>query len=309
MNQIPEETSNQQKGASFDNKAYLSLNYQVDSGFGSYEEVKTGKRLSTTYENIEHPDDYPNYENLEEESYEKVETPVQKLNFVPPPPLLPDENLQETYENLDFQPNNADFQSENYQNIDFEEPSKKKTEKKVIPVYATLKKAPLSIPNSKDLDDTPVYENYDFQEQAIYQNMAVSNSGKMLPISESKRRQSAPSLAHCGTKNSTDVYAQVKILRKSVQEVNAMLEQPKKSNLILQRTKELEKNDEGSVKPANFRRNSTTSSVKRSSNFKSILNKFNVMSTNSNQNSSEVDNSLCNQKQRKSLTYATNIKH
>ena len=82
------------------------------------------------------------------------------------------------------------------------------------------------------------------------------------------RRQSAP--ARTG-----DVYAQVKMLKQSVQEVNALIE-PKRSDLILQRTKEL-------VETVNttpqFTRSVNTASVKRSSNFKSILNKFNVMST------------------------------
>ena len=87
---------------------------------------------------------------------------------------------------------------------------------------------------------------------------------------ERDRRQSAPARPH-----TSDVYAQVKILRRSVQEVNAMLE-PKKSELILQRTKELE-NAECAAATNFTRRSSNTASVKRSSNFKSILNKFNVM--------------------------------
>ena len=95
---------------------------------------------------------------------------------------------------------------------------------------------------------------------------------------ERDRRQSAPARPQ-----SSDVYAQVKILRKSVQEVNAMLE-PKKSELILQRTKELE-NAECSGSTNFTRRSSNTASVKRSSNFKSILNKFNVM-TSTNEESS-----------------------
>ena len=70
-----------------------------------------------------------------------------------------------------------------------------------------------------------------------------------------------------------------------MQEVNAMLE-PKKSELILQKTKELENAEVAASNPTNFtRRSSNTASVKRSSNFKSILNKFNVM-TSTNEESS-----------------------
>ena len=71
-----------------------------------------------------------------------------------------------------------------------------------IPVYATCKKL------SKAQEDCPVYENYDFQEQAIYQNMMVSPKGRMIPAKNVK---------------SNDVYAQVKFLRMSVQEVNAII--------------------------------------------------------------------------------------
>ena len=83
------------------------------------------------------------------------------------------------------------------------------------------------------------------------------------------RRQSAPA------RPNGDVYAQVKMLKQSVQEVNALIE-PKRSDLILQRTKELETVNTST----HFTRSVNTASVKRSSNFKSILNKFNVMSTN-----------------------------
>ena len=69
-----------------------------------------------------------------------------------------------------------------------------------------------------------------------------------------------------------------------MQEVNAMLE-PKKSELILQKTKELENAEVAASNPTNFtRRSSNTASVKRSSNFKSILNKFNVMQTSTSSN-------------------------
>ena len=72
-----------------------------------------------------------------------------------------------------------------------------------IPVYATCKKV-----SKTELEDCPVYENYDFQEQAIYQNMMVSPKGRMIPAKNVK---------------SNDVYAQVKFLRMSVQEVNAII--------------------------------------------------------------------------------------
>ena len=109
---------------------------------------------------------------------------------------------------------------------------------------------------------------------------------------ERDRRQSAPARPH-----TSDVYAQVKILRRSVQEVNAMLE-PKKSELILQKTKELENAEVAASNPTNFtRRSSNTASVKRSSNFKSILNKFNVMQTSTSNNGGENLKQQCCKKQ------------
>ena len=103
------------------------------------------------------------------------------------------------------------------------------------------------------------------QEEAIYQNMIVSPKGRMVPAKNVK---------------SSDVYAQVKFLKMSVQEVNAIIEEEvpnlsKRSELVIQRAKQL---DENSKISQNFARTANTGSVKRSSNFKSILYKFNVMS-------------------------------
>ena len=79
-------------------------------------------------------------------------------------------------------------------------------------------------------EDGPIYENYDFGEEAVYQNM-IAADGKIYPAKNNDkrkssnipqaRRKSAPSK----TNNDDDeVYAQVKFLRKTVQEVNALLE-------------------------------------------------------------------------------------
>lgn len=232
MDCIPEEN------LAFDNKSYISVNFPpIDSGLDSYEEVKTFEA--------------PSYENIEEECYEKIEPPLnyQNIEFVPPPPMLmslPNLNSEEgeTYENLKFN---------------------SLTPPKSPPIYATPNKTP-------KIEESPVYENYDFQEQAIYQNIKVEKSGKMMPVNS--RRLSAPAKP-----STSDVYAQVKMLRRSVQEVNAMLEPSKRSELVRQRTKELSISGNNT----NFvRRSSNTASVKRSSNFKSILNKFNVMSTDEN---------------------------
>ena len=123
----------------------------------------------------------------------------------------------------------------------------------------------------------------------------VVKKGKLMPANNNNnnnnRRQSAP--ARTG-----DVYAQVKMLKRSVQEVNALME-PKRSDFILQRTKELEKE----VTSTTFTRTVNTASVKRSSNFKSILNKFNVMQSSQSSSSTittakVVDN---NHHQKRSL--------
>ena len=115
----------------------------------------------------------------------------------------------------------------------------------------------------------------------------VLKKGKLMPANNNNnskshenhnRRQSAP--ARTG-----DVYAQVKMLKRSVQEVNALIE-PKRSDFILQRTKELEKE----VTNTTFTRSVNTASVKRSSNFKSILNKFNVMQSSPNTTVQVVEN-------------------
>ena len=121
----------------------------------------------------------------------------------------------------------------------------------------------------------------------------VLKKGKLMPANNNNnskshenhnRRQSAP--ARTG-----DVYAQVKMLKRSVQEVNALIE-PKRSDFILQRTKELEKE----VTNTTFTRSVNTASVKRSSNFKSILNKFNVMQSSPNTTVQVVENHHHHQK-------------
>ena len=200
MECIPEEGPK----SAYDNQAYISIIQPVDSGFDSYE-------------NIQHPEDYPSYENLEDESYEKIDPPksYQSSKFSSPPsPLI------ESYENLSFQ-----SPTEPYQNLIFQN-EKSEPKKQSIPVYATLKKAPMNVPkNEMEEEDSPVYENYDFHEQAIYQNVVVKE-GKMRTVSEAKATDVHRS-------KSTDVYAQVRMLRRSVQEVNSLLEQPKKSELIL----------------------------------------------------------------------------
>lgn len=291
MECIPEEA------LAFENKAYLSLQFPasatvtaaaVDSGFESYEDVKS----KNMYENVENLKE--NLEKIqdEDESYENIEPPPNYQNIDFTPPLIPPPNYQEepsepteTYENLKFN-SLIETHDETYQNIQFAEKNPKAT-----PVYATLKKgplngAPLVDPEGVE-DDSPVYENYDFQEEAIYQNMVVkravgSGSRKLIPATASARRQSVPARP-----STSEVYAQVKLLRRSVQEVNAMLEQqPKRSELIRQRTKELEINNSTS----HFTRSSNTASVKRSSNFKSILNKFNVMATTSEPETAPASN-------------------
>ena len=184
MECIPEEAT----ATAFDNQAYLSVNYPqtADSGFDSYEEV-TNKQKSTAhqqqqtkYENVEFREEeeessFPSYENVEDESYENIEPPLnyQNIDFVQhmplPPPILPPPSLQSLP--------NLTHDAEAYENLQFQS----LTEPIKTPVYAISSKKKTSAPIAMD-EEAPVYENYDFQEQAIYQNMLVNRTtGKLVP--------------------------------------------------------------------------------------------------------------------------------
>lgn len=200
---------------------------------------------------------------------------------------------------------------------------------KAVPIYATLKKgllgAPIAIQEEEDTTASPVYENYDFQEEAIYQNMVVCSKGNGLVPATLKghRRRSAPAKVvgskkiNSGTTTTNyngDVYAQVKFLRMSVQEVNALIKTKeatttakvtnynatgipnlrstssrsnlRSTDLVCKRTKELDKIVNYSSDDTNnssFARTANSGSVKRSSNFRAILSRFNVMSQQENE--------------------------
>ena len=187
MECIPEEAT-----TAFDNQTYQSLNYHPqttsDSGFDSYEEVPNSKQKHPQkYENVdfdktpEEPDetDFPSYENLEEEeqSYENIEPPLnyQNIEFaIPlPPPVLPPPTSLQSLPNLSHD-------AEAYENLQFQ--SLTDTSPKPIPVYAISTKKKTSAPIAmEEVEEAPVYENYDFQEEAIYQNMLVNRTGKLIP--------------------------------------------------------------------------------------------------------------------------------
>ena len=185
MECIPEEAT-----TAFDNQTYQSLNYHPqtsDSGFDSYEEVTNSKQKHPQkYENVDfdktpeekEPDetDFPSYENLEDEqSYENIEPPLnyQNIEFalpLPPPVLPPPTSLQSLP--------NLSHDAEAYENLQFQ--SLTETSPK-IPVYAISTKKKNSAPIAMEEEEAPVYENYDFQEEAIYQNMLVNRTGKLIP--------------------------------------------------------------------------------------------------------------------------------
>ena len=185
MECIPEEAT-----TAFDNQTYQSLNYHpqtADSGFDSYEEVTNNKQKHPQkYENVDfdktpeepEPDetDFPSYENLEDEqSYENIEPPLnyQNIEFaIPlPPPVLPPPTSLQSLPNLSHD-------AEAYENLQFQ--SLTDTPAK-IPVYAISTKKKNSAPIAMEEEEAPVYENYDFQEEAIYQNMLVNRTGKLIP--------------------------------------------------------------------------------------------------------------------------------
>ena len=186
MECIPEEAT-----TAFDNQTYQSLNYHpqtADSGFDAYEEVTNSKQKHPQkYENVdfdktpekEEPDetDFPSYENLEDEqSYENIEPPLnyQSIEFaIPlPPPVLPPPTSLQSLPNLSHD-------AEAYENLQFQ--SLTDTTPTKIPVYAISSKKKNSAPIAMEEEEAPVYENYDFQEEAIYQNMLVNRTGKLIP--------------------------------------------------------------------------------------------------------------------------------
>ena len=208
---------------------------------------------SDEYENIKAPsadnedDDLPEYQNVEV---------VSSSNFC----TIPRQKKSSRKSRQD-----SDHVPSIYQNIDFVSQltpngnNKKETSRS---------KKKLSLSNKEEVgrqqreeEESPIYENYDFGEQSVYQN-AVVHQGKVTPInsknkaqirklshskshrshsthaiSSSSRRSSSSSggggahpvgsVSLCPQVDNSDadeVYAQVRFLRKSVQEVNALLE-------------------------------------------------------------------------------------
>ena len=83
--------------------------------------------------------------------------------------------------NLQSLPNLTSHDSEVYENLQFQSLTDSTSTK--IPVYAISTKqkknsAPIAM---EEQEEAPVYENYDFQEEAIYQNMLVNRTGKLIP--------------------------------------------------------------------------------------------------------------------------------
>ena len=170
MGPIPEEM------IAFDNQAYHSLN--LDSGFDS---------SPSSYENVPRSIDTseePSYENIDEDlealSYENIEPPLTYQNKSLEENRLPSCQFEE-YENLKFQqkteigpippppPNTTLPQKGANSNLK----DSPKPVHKAIPVYATCKKTPkITLAETEDEADdfeeeSPVYENYDFQVQLI----------------------------------------------------------------------------------------------------------------------------------------------
>ena len=153
MDSIPEELVN----LAFDNQAYINMSFPdsgIDSAPSSYENVEL------PYENVPEAAAEASYENVVDQSYENIDPPLnyQNLDFSTITPTFED------YENLKFQEEEENDVQESYQNVDFAvEPFK------AVPVYATLKKAPMGAPIAKaeEEEEGPVYENYDFQVKLV----------------------------------------------------------------------------------------------------------------------------------------------
>ena len=170
MGPIPEEM------IAFDNQAYHSLN--LDSGFDS---------SPSSYENVPRSIDSseePSYENIDEDlealSYENIEPPLTYQNKSMEENRLAPSCQFEEYENLKFQkteigplppppPLDSTLPQKGLSDTFLKDSPK--TVHKAIPVYATCKKTPkITLAETEDEGDeydeeSPVYENYDFQVQ------------------------------------------------------------------------------------------------------------------------------------------------
>ena len=100
-----------------------------------------------------------------------------------PPAILPPPTLQ-SLPNL----SNHNNESESYENLQFQSLTEPISSNKIIPVYAISTKKKNSAPIAMEEEEAPVYENYDFQEEVIYQNMLVNRSGKLLPTKVNKEQ-------------------------------------------------------------------------------------------------------------------------
>ena len=168
MGPIPEEM------IAFDNQAYHSLN--LDSGFDS---------SPSSYENVPRSIDSsedPSYENIDEElealSYENIEPPLSYQNKCLEENRMTTSCQFEEYENLKFQkteivppppppPALTSTSTTLLPQTNLHLKESPKAVHKAIPVYATCKKTPkitlAETEDEHDDEDSPVYENYDFQ--------------------------------------------------------------------------------------------------------------------------------------------------
>ena len=169
MSTISEEFDN----VAFENRAYKSIPFPgfPDSTSGqNYENVVTGSSAATAaavvgdsfYENVLNLSNYENVvvDNLEAADNGKV------VKQVPEP--------VSTYQNVLFQRPGSNDDELFYQNVSF----------------ARQNNADKSERNNncltRDPVDFPDYENYDFEEESVYQNMIVTENKKLVPASSSQ---------------------------------------------------------------------------------------------------------------------------
>ena len=164
MSTISEEFDN----VAFENRAYKSVTFPgtLDLTSGqNYENVVNGSSAAAAavgdsfYENVLN---LSNYENVVVDSFEtgKVVKPV-------PEPAS-------TYQNVLFQHPESNDDELFYQNVAFAHPNN------------TNKPERNNNCLTRDHDDFPDYENYDFEEESVYQNMIVTEHKKLVPATSSQ---------------------------------------------------------------------------------------------------------------------------
>ena len=163
------ETITEEFDFAFDNKVYdnVTLERPGIEPTSNYENVLIHSNVEQFYENVRIGSNYENVVKEKSETYE---------NFCAGKPIC--NNDQQSYQNVNFEEasKQARITQTFYQNVNFvTTPSKQKSCKHLETNNNCF------VPKRDTLKETPSYENFDFEEEGVYQNMIVTDNKRLVP--------------------------------------------------------------------------------------------------------------------------------